>query len=484
MKNQSSDKIKHSRAITGLYHINAGGDGLNFSGIILNKNYLGAMKCLSLRFQVTYLSARYIAIALILLMSPFAKAQLSERATISVLTCGPFDELYSAFGHSAFRIHDPELNIDVACNYGTFDFDQPNFYLNFALGNNLYKLSIEDYQGFEHRYIYENRFIHEQVLNLTRDQKDKLFKYLQWNARPENQSYLYDYFYDNCSTKIRDVLIAALGEDIKFDENYITIGPTIRQLTDPYLKELPWGDLGIDIGLGLPMDKVAAPMEYMFLPDYVESGFDHASILHNGATVPLVKEKHITYESREEDLSGGLPHPLWVSGAILLFALILGFLEVRRKRRSYWFDAFLFVSAGVIGVLLVFLWFFTNHKAAAWNFNLLWAVPFHLFAGIAIFKQRKWLIPYFLITGIIAGLTLISWPFLPQMLHYALIPLVAALAVRAFDAVGVQRVGPLQVGDAFIASLDGVVELRKTCKIRAGQAVTLPGVLIRVHAPE
>jgi hypothetical protein len=396
-----------------------------------NKNYLGGMKCL-LRFKGSCRRAAYMVVCLLIFMSSVSKAQLSEGAIISVLTCGPYDELYSAFGHSAFRIHDAKLNIDVVCNYGTFDFSQPNFYLNFALGNNLYKLSIEDYPGFEYRYIYQNRFIHEQILDLTQEQKDKLFKYLQWNARRENQSYLYDYFYDNCSTKIRDVLIVALGEDVKFDETHIETGATIRELTDPYLKELPWGDLGIDIGLGLPMDKVAAPLEYMFLPDYVESGFDHASINKNGTTIPLVKEKVITYEAREQDLDEGLPHPLYVSGAMLLIAIGVGFWDIRRKRRSTWFDCFLFVGAGLIGVLLVFLWFFTNHKAAAWNLNVLWAVPFHLFAGIALLKARVWLVNYFLITGIIAVLTLVSWPVLPQMLHYALVPLVAALSIRAF----------------------------------------------------
>lgn len=374
----------------------------------------------------------YLLLVLTLGLQSVSNAQLSERATISVLTCGPFDELYSAFGHSAFRVYDPELNIDVVCNYGTFDYDQPYFYLNFALGNNLYQLSLEDYTRFENRYIYENRFIHEQVLNLTQEQKNKVFQYLQWNARPENQKYLYDYFYDNCSTKIRDVLITTLGDDIKFDESHIATGRTIRQLTDPYLKKIPWGDLGIDICLGLPMDKVAAPLEYMFLPDFVESGFDQASILHNGTKVPLVKEKQITFEARDMEFNNVLPHPMYVSVSIMLITVVVSYFDFRKKRRSRKIDCFLFVATGVIGVLLTFLWFFTNHKAAAWNFNLLWAIPFHLFAGIALLRTRSWLVTYFLVTAIIAGLTLISWPVLPQMLHYALIPLVAALGLRAF----------------------------------------------------
>jgi hypothetical protein len=371
---------------------------------------------------------------LFLLIATVSKAQLSEEAFISVLTCGPYQkELYSAFGHSAFRIYDPVKGINVACNYGMFDFSQPNFYLNFALGNNLYMLGIEDYQRFERRYIRENRFIHEQVLNLTNEQKQKLFAYLQRNALPENASYYYDYFYNNCSTKTRDVTREALGDDVKFDESYITADLTIRELTDFYIKkQQPWGDLGIDICLGLPMDKRATPLEYMFLPDYVELGFDRASINQNGSTVPLVKEKRMNYEERDQDSERGLPHPLYLTGLIALLAVVLTVWDFKKQKLSYGFDIVLFTVTGLIGVLLTLLWFATNHQAAAKNFNLLWAFPLHFVAALAMIKSRKWLTHYFLFTTILTAITLVSWPFLPQQLHYALIPVIAAIGIRAF----------------------------------------------------
>jgi hypothetical protein len=170
----------------------------------------------------------------------------------------------------------------------------------------------------------------------------------------------------------------------------------------------------------------------MFLPDYVESAFDHASIRHDGVVVPLVRRKHITYESREAESAKRLPHPLVVSGSVALLGVMLTWWDFRRKKRSRWFDTVLFTLAGLIGILLLFLWFFTNHQAAANNFNLLWAFPMHFVAGIALLKSRKWLIPYFLGAAILTGVTLLSWPILPQMLHYALIPLVATLGIRAF----------------------------------------------------
>src|SRR5688500_7144291 len=219
--------------------------------------------------------------ALLLFLSSYSQAQvqLSEQAEISVLTLGPWQgEVFTAFGHSAFRVHDPVNAIDAAYNYGVFDFNPPIFYLNFARGHNLYKLGVMDYRGFEYSYIYYNRYIHQQVLNLRPGEKQKLFDFLQWNALPENQEYLYDYFYDNCATKIPEVMLTVFGDSVVFDGSYITKRNSFRELTDIYLKEQPWGDLGIDIGLGLPTDKIATPYEHMFLPDFVESGFAHASI--------------------------------------------------------------------------------------------------------------------------------------------------------------------------------------------------------------
>ena len=244
---------------------------------------------------------------------PAQENHLSDKAIISVITCGPSqEELYTAFGHSAIRVFDPKYNFDAVYNYGVFDFNQPNFYLNFAKGFLYYKLGVYDYQNFQAHYVMDNRYVHEQVLNLNQHQKQKLFDYLQNNALPQNQSYPYDYFYNNCATKIRDVIEAALGkENVTFDGSYIKTKYTIRDLTDIYLRDQPWGDLGIDICLGLPMDKVATPYEYMFLPDYIESGFDHAYIKNDNGKEPIVKSKNPVYEVRAQDPLPALPHPLY-----------------------------------------------------------------------------------------------------------------------------------------------------------------------------
>lgn len=360
------------------------------------------------------------------------KIQLSPEAEISVITCGPYQgELYSAFGHSAFRVYDPVNNIDDAYNYGIFDFDQPNFYLNFARGYLYYKLGVYDYPRFRDHYIYYNRYVHEQVLNLTPEQKQKMFDYLEWNALPENQFYRYDYFYNNCATVLRDIVVSNFGDAVKFDGSYINTHYTIRDLTDIYLVHQPWGDLGIDIGLGLPMDKVATPYEYMFLPDYLESGFDHATIDHNGTTVPLVKTKSIIYEARAEDIPASIVHPWVVFIGFALIAIALSVFDFRRKKLATWFDAILFGVTGVLGWLLLFLWLATDHAAAARNMNLLWALPTNVIAAVAFMRNPKWLEKYFLAVSIISGLLLITWFVLPQDLHRFLIPFVIAIFARA-----------------------------------------------------
>lgn len=374
---------------------------------------------------------------LFVLLASFAQAQpikLTADASISVITFGPWQgELYSAFGHSGFRVYDPAQGIDWLFNYGVFDFDQPNFYTNFARGIPYYKLGIGDYPRYRDHYISYNRFVHEQVLNLTPEQTQKVFDYLQWNALPENANYRYNYFYDNCATRIRDVVKTVFVDSVNFDGSYIQTEYSIRDLTDMYLAQQPWGDLGIDICLGLPMDKKATPDEYMFLPDYIESGYDHATIIDStDAKVSIVKEKISVYEMRGEDQVKGLPHPLYIFSAFAVLTILLSLFDWKRKKLSTWFDVILFGATGFIGVLLSFLWFFTNHTAAANNFNLLWALPFNFFIVFAFIKRPSWLEKYFVGVFVLEVILLLTWMVLPQQLNYALIPLAVSLALRAF----------------------------------------------------
>jgi hypothetical protein len=369
-----------------------------------------------------------------------AQVDLSDRATISVITCGPGPVLYTAFGHSAFRVFDPLNGIDQVYNYGVFDFRRKNFYLNFARGHNYYRLASYSYPDFEYEYIYFNRYIHQQILDLDLNQKQQFFAFLERNALPENREYLYDYFYDNCATRIRDVAEKVLGDSVRFDGSYIETDLTIRELTDLYLHDQPWGDLGIDICLGLPMDKRAAPREYMFLPDYIESGFDHAVIKKRGRWAPLVRQRVTVYEPRNEKVSPrGLFQPVYVFSLLFLVALLISVRDFRRTKLTNAFDVVFFSVLGAIGLLLFLLWIATDHKAAAKNFNLLWALPTHLFAALAFIRQPRWLEKYFLATAVISLALLMTWPLLPQKLNIALIPVIMVSLMRGITQYSIRR---------------------------------------------
>jgi hypothetical protein len=222
------------------------------------------------------------------------------------------------------------------------------------------------------------------------------------------------------------------GDSVHFDGSYVKTNYTIRELTDIYLKYQPWGDLGIDICLGLPMDKKASPYEYMFLPDYVESGFAHATIQQGNKQVPLVKERIVINEPREQEIEKPFLTPLLVFGIFFALITALSYWDFKRRRLSMVVDITLFTVLGLLGILLLLLWVATDHNAAAKNMNLLWALPTHLIIAITMLKRKLWVQQYFLATALASVFLLVCWPVLPQKLHYALIPFVMAIGLRAF----------------------------------------------------
>jgi hypothetical protein len=194
---------------------------------------------------------------------------LSDSARFSLITVAPGEFVYSTFGHTALRLKDAASGVDVCFNYGTFDFEQPGFVLKFCQGKLLYMLDIENYRDFEYGNLYFRRPMIEQVLNLSPEQKSKLYALLRDNYRPENRFYKYDFFYDNCATRVRDILENTLGGNPGYYTEMTGNGVTMRQLLHKYLPAKPWLGFGIDLILGTPADKIATVRDYMFLPDYL-----------------------------------------------------------------------------------------------------------------------------------------------------------------------------------------------------------------------
>lgn len=359
--------------------------------------------------------------------------QLSEKAEISLLTCDPGKELYSVFGHSAVKVYDPVKKIDKVYNYGTFDFNVPGFYTKFIKGKLNYKLSVTNFEQFKYEYIVENRTICEQYLNLTSEQKQKLFAFLENNSLPENCYYLYDFLFDNCASRIRDVIEKVLGDKLQFyvkDKNI-----TFREMLTPYLQDIPWWNLGIQLILGLPVEKKATPYQYMFLPDYLKEAFDKATIQQKGKTLPLVSETIYVFKSKPvKNKSIIFITPSIVFWSLFLILGLFTFFELRKQRYYPAIDFVLFIITGLFGCLYLFMWFGTDHQPTYQNLNLLWAIPLHLPMVFFILKRGECKIVafYFFFNCIILLALLFGWAFLPQHFHIALIPLLLILLMRSY----------------------------------------------------
>ena len=342
-------------------------------------------------------------------------------------------ELYDQFGHSAFRIKDAPSGVDVVFNYGVYDFDTPNFYTKFAQGKLLYELKVTYYQPFYETYVAENRWVKEQILNLSQEEKQAVSDFLWNNALPENKKYKYDFFYDNCATRIRDVIQEVLGDKLEYTDDYIEEELSFRDLIQKNLQANTWGSLGIDIALGAVIDRKAKPIEYQFLPQYVYEGAAHALIHRRDNTEPLVKATKVLFENNPTPPDNNfLMSPLFILGLLGLLIIFITYRDYQQKSRSRYLDTSLFFFTGLIGVFLVLLWFATDHTATANNYNLLWAFPISILFIWAISKKNASLNinRYVLLLILLLLLLTIHWVTGVQVFAIALLPLLIALAVR------------------------------------------------------
>ncbi|GGW60409.1 uncharacterized protein DUF4105 [Winogradskyella epiphytica] len=368
---------------------------------------------------------------LLTVVSAFAQQiQLSPDAKVSVLTMGPGESLNDAFGHNGFRISDKNLGLDVVYGYGEYDFDAPNFYLKFAQGKLNYLISRHHFSNIYNHYSAANRTITEQVLNLSTEEKQKLFNYLENNYKPENRRYLYDFFYDNCATRIRDVSLKATDRDIKFNAPDDAELKTFRSLIHDHVGLNTWGSFGIDIALGSVIDRPASAYEHMFLPAYINTYFENATI---GGSEQLVQSSSILYKKKEnQDSASFLFSPLMIMGLLAILILFITYKDFKNNSRSKWLDLTLFTLTGLIGFLILFLWFATDHTATAHNYNVLWAFPLNLFAMSQLLKPKasQWFNRYLKFLIIMLCLMTMHWLIGVQVFAIGLMPLLIALLIR------------------------------------------------------
>ncbi|MCF7568979.1 DUF4105 domain-containing protein [Sabulilitoribacter arenilitoris] len=357
--------------------------------------------------------------------------ELSNEAEISVLTIGAGTSLNDAFGHNAFRIKDPSNNLDKTFDYGRFDFEAPNFYLNFARGKLNYSLGTSNYYDFLSFYIRQNRAVKEQSLNLTQSEKQKLYNFLVNNYKPENRDYLYEFFFDNCATKIKDVTNIALNNTITFNEPKDFKQETFRTLIHNNLNKNTWGSLGIDVALGSVIDRKATPEQHMFLPENICVFFENATIKNNSK--PLVKKSKVLFTQKNAfKASNFLSSPLFIFGVAGLLILFITYKDHKNKKQSKWLDVFLFGITGIIGMFILLLWFATDHTGTHQNYNLLWAFALNIFMIPLLLKKttHQWFIKYLKLLVILLCLMSLHWLIGVQVFAIGLIPLLIALFVR------------------------------------------------------
>jgi len=368
--------------------------------------------------------------------------QLSPQAEISVITCDPGAELYSSFGHSAFRVLDRTLGIDQVYNYGTFNFKAKNFYVKFARGKLLYDLSSYPFHYFLRDYVKENRTVKEQVLNLEPTIKQGLFDFLENNAKPENKAYLYDFFFDNCATKLPEVSSKVLGENIQMNYDFANgLNYTFRELIHLYLDDKSWGKFGIDLALGSVIDRKATPKEYLFLPDFVLKSYEKATIRKNDISEPLVTKTNELFTSEANTNKPFYFTPFVLFSLLALLVLWITFKDFRNKIRTKWLDFMLFFTTGVVGLIVLLLWFATDHSATANNYNIFWAFMPNILISFLLLKDniKPWVSKYILVLLVLLFLTIVFWILKFQVFSIAIIPILTLLAIRYSFLYGYHR---------------------------------------------
>ena len=352
-----------------------------------------------------------------------------ENTQISILTIGPGYSLNDAFGHNGIRVK-TSFN-DVVYDYGRYPFNDPNFYLNFARGKLIYSQGMSNYRDVIGFYKGQKRSIQEQVLNLTNVQKRALHVYLIDNSLPENRDYLYDFFYDNCATKIRDVIEEITNNDIVYHPVTSIDNSTFRDLIHENLNWNSWGSLGIDIALGSVVDIKASAREHMFLPEYVYASFQGATLKSSGEAI-VDQFNTINSDDRNSIKTHFLLSPIYILGSIALLILLITYRDHKNNTRSRWLDVTIFLVTGIAGTSLLLLWLATDHTTTANNYNLLWAFALNLIFVFHISRKKpaSWVVKYIKFLIILLILLSLHWIVGVQRFAWALMPLLIALLIR------------------------------------------------------
>ena len=346
-----------------------------------------------------------------------------NRYEISILSIGEGSSLADAFGHTGIRVKDSVLDNDIVFNYGIYDFNAPNFYSNFVKGRPEYKLGIQNYKNFVKGYFKENRYIIEHQLDFDKNSTLKIIELLIDNLN--NPYYTYDYLRDNCATRVADIIIE--NTDNKFKDEILKSEAILsyRDLIHEKINENSWAALGIDLCLGAIIDKKINTRETFFLPENLMNYLD----LYDGDTI----NRNIIYSPKlKTSYRENLPSPLLINFILSLIIIAITIFNFKNNKWNKSLDTLIFLITGSIGILIIYLWFFSNHFAGAQNFNFVWAFPFNFAMILAIHKNKipNWSIGYIKLLIILIILLFLHWITGVQKYNLTLLPIFVALLIR------------------------------------------------------
>ena len=360
--------------------------------------------------KIIFNALKGVLLTLILVSSAPVAAQEDippmDSVEFSLLTCQPHDEVYSLYGHTAIRYHELRPGgLDWAFNYGVFDFKKPHFVARFVFGLTDYELGAYPYKYFVKEYQRFGSMVTEQVLNLTDEEKMALHDALAINLRPENKIYRYNYFYNNCTTKARDIIESCINGKVEYAgrEDYT---PSYRDMVHSMTRNNPWSRFGNDLLLGIKADWKTDLRQQEFLPGNLLYDFDHAQIYSNGSYRPLIKERRIAVPAGVQIIESGFPlTPLACAAILLAVGIVIFFVEWRKKRVFVLWDVLLMMTTGTIGIVLT-LMLFSQHPTVSLNLQIILCNPLPWLFLWPVIRGRE--TRYWKITAILAVLFLIG----------------------------------------------------------------------------
>lgn len=356
-----------------------------------------------------------------------------DSLEVSLLTCSPGQEVYELYGHTAIRCHFSGTGEDWVFNYGVFDFSEPHFISRFVRGECYYRIGAVPFDLFCQEYEKRGSTVYQQVLNLTDEEKQALWNILIVNMKPENQKYLYNFFYDNCTTRARDRIEDAIEGKVVYKKSDSV--RTFRNIVHQYTKNYPWAELGNDICLGCAADKPITEREEMFAPLYMMDYADGAVIQNaDGSVRPFVKSTDEVVKGHAQVIRKEFVlTPAQAVWSVVCLVFLLVVIEQLRGKIFWGIDVVIMTLVGIIGIVVAFLFFFSIHPTVDTNWQILVFNPFPLvmmpWVVYCAVKKRK--TRFHMLNIAYLTLFIIFSAFIPQDFTPVVVPLALCLLLHS-----------------------------------------------------